>query len=69
VWDDQWNLVGISPEHFSFLDARIEFCAGAAVHHGDLLISFGFQDNTAFILRTPKELINEMIKESLTYDN
>jgi hypothetical protein len=67
VWDDDFNLVGISPEPFSFLDARIEFAAGAAVYDGDLLISFGFQDNAAFILRTPKELVDEMIQEALYY--
>jgi len=69
VWDDQFNLVGLSPEAFSFLDARIEFAAGAAVHNGDLLISFGFQDNAAFVLRTPKALVEDMIMEALSYGN
>ena len=67
VWDDQLNLVGMS-KTFSFLDARIEFCAGAAVHNGDLLISFGFQDNAAFILRTPKLVVEDMILEALSYE-
>jgi len=69
VWDDQFNLVGLSPEAFSFLDARIEFAAGAAVHNGDLLISFGFQDNAAFVLRTPKALVEDMIMDALSYGN
>jgi hypothetical protein len=68
VWDDQLNLVGLSKE-FSFLDARIEFCAGVAVHNGDLLISFGFQDNAAFILRTPKLVVEDLIVEALSYEN
>ena len=68
VWDDQLNLVGMSKE-FSFLDARIEFAAGAAVHNGDLLISFGFQDNAAFVLRTPKAVVEDLIVEALAYDN
>lgn len=68
VWDDQLNLVGLGKE-FSFLDARIEFCAGAAIHNGDLLISFGFQDNAAFVLRTPRILVEDMILEALNYDN
>lgn len=68
VWDDQLNLVGLSRTPFSFLDARIEFCAGAAVYEGDLLISFGFQDNAAFVLRTPKAVIEDMILEALTYE-
>jgi hypothetical protein len=36
VWDDQLNLVGLSPETFSFLDGRVEFCGGAAVDGDDL---------------------------------
>ena len=69
VWDDQFNLVGLSPQPFSFLDARIEFAAGAAIHNGDLLISFGFQDNAAFVLRTPKAIVEDMILEALSYEN
>jgi hypothetical protein len=68
VWDDQFNLVGLSREPFSFLDARVEFCAGAAKHDGDLLISFGFQDNAAFILRVPKPVVEDMILDALSYE-
>jgi hypothetical protein len=68
VWDEQLNLVGLSNE-FSFLDAKVEFCAGAAVHNGDLLISFGFQDNAAFVLRTPGLVVEDLIVEALNYDN
>lgn len=68
VWDDQLNLVGLSPKPFSFLEGRVEFCAGAAVHGDDLLISFGFQDNAAFVLRTPKSVVQEMIVEALSYE-
>jgi len=65
VWDDDLNLVGISPESFSFLDARIEFAAGAARYNDDLLISFGFQDNAAFVLKVPNNVVEEMIAEAL----
>jgi hypothetical protein len=65
VWDNEFNLIGISPEKFSFLDARIEFCAGAAKLKNDLLISFGFQDNAAFILRVTKDVVEQMIEEAL----
>mgnify|MGYP003345407549 FL=1 len=69
LWDDQMNLVGMSPNNFSFLDAQVEFCAGAAVHNGDLLISFGFQDNAAFVLQVPKPVVEDMILEALTYEH
>jgi len=70
VWDDQLNLVGLSPEPWTFLDARIEFCTGMALHpDGSALISFGFQDNAAFVLRTPGPVIEEMIVEALNYEH
>ena len=65
VYDDDLNLVGISPESFSFLDGRIEFCVGAAKYEGDLLVSFGFQDNAAFVLRVPRSIVEDMIAEAL----
>lgn len=68
LWDEQFNFVGLSRE-FSFLDARVEFCVGAAVFEDDLLISFGFQDNAAFVLRTPKALVEDLIMEALAYEN
>ena len=68
VWDKEFNFVGLS-NNFSFLDARVEFCVGAAVLNEDLLISFGFQDNAAFILKTPNALVEGLIEEALTYGN
>jgi hypothetical protein len=68
VWDEQLNIIGLSPEAFSFLDARVEFCAGAAVYDDSLLISFGFQDNAAFVLKTPKVVVEQMIAEALSYE-
>ena len=67
VWDDDFNLIGLSPSEFSFLDGRIEFCAGAAKQDDNLLISFAFQDNAAFILKVTEDVVEEMIKEALTY--
>jgi len=68
VWDDNFSLIGISKQ-FKFLDGLIEFCVGAAVHNGDLLISWGFQDNAAFVLRTPGAIIDELVEEALNYGN
>jgi hypothetical protein len=68
LWDEQFNFVGLS-KPFSFLDARVEFCVGAAILDGDLLISWGFQDNAAFILRTPKAVIEDLIMEALSYEH
>lgn len=66
VWSDDMDLIGISNQ-FAFLDARIEFAVGAAIQGNDLLISFGFQDNAAFVLRTPESIIDALIQEALNY--
>jgi hypothetical protein len=65
VWDNNFKLIGLSPESWSFLDGQIEFCAGAAEHDGNLLVTFGFQDNAAFILQVPNEVVNDLIQEAL----
>jgi hypothetical protein len=65
VWDKDFKLIGLSPESFSFLDGQIEFCAGAAEHNGNLLVSFGFVDNAAFVLEIPNIVVESMIKEAL----
>lgn len=64
VWDTEFNLTGMS-KSFSFLDGNIEFCVGAAKLNEDLLLSFGFQDNAAFVLRVPKPIVEELILEAL----
>jgi hypothetical protein len=69
LWDNEFNLVGVSKTPFTFLDARIEFAAGVAKYEDDLLISFGFQDNAAFILRVPKLVVDELVEDALTYES
>lgn len=67
VWNKDFELIGLSPESWSFLDGQIEFCCGAAVVNDNLAISFGFQDNAAFILEVPKDVVNKMVEEALAY--
>lgn len=64
LWDSQYNVIGVSLP-FSFIDARIEFCVGAAKKGEDLLLSFGFQDNAAFVLQVPKLVVEDLIMEAL----
>jgi hypothetical protein len=68
IWDEQFNFAGMS-QPFSFLDARVEFAVGAAKQGDDLLISFGFQDNAAFVLRVPKLIVEGLITEGLAYEH
>jgi hypothetical protein len=66
VWDKEFNFLGLS-DAFAFLDTPIEFCVGAAVRNGKLLLSFGAQDNAAFVLEVPKKIVNGMITEAMSY--
>ena len=60
VWDRDWNIQHVSTE-FSFMDGEIEFCCGLGFHNGNMLISFAFQDNAAFILKVPQHQIESLI--------
>lgn len=59
-YDADWHTLKIS-EPFSFMDGRIEFCAGAAFYNDNLLLTFGYEDNCAFILRLPEKLLSELV--------
>lgn len=59
-WDKDWNIQKFS-EVFSFLDAKIEFACGMAKYKNDYLITFGFQDNAAYILRVPGNVMEEFV--------
>ena len=54
IWDNDWNIKHIS-EPFSFMDGEIEFCTGLTEYNNNLLITFGFQDNAAYLLKMPIE--------------
>ena len=59
-WDKDWNIQKFS-EVFSFLEAKIEFACGIAKYKNDYLISFGYQDNAAYILRVPGKVFEEFV--------
>jgi hypothetical protein len=60
IWDQNFNLVRWSKE-FSLMSGHVEFCIGLARQNNDLLITFGFQDNAAYLLKFPEKLITEFI--------
>jgi hypothetical protein len=62
VWDKDWNIVKVSRQ-FSFMNAEIEFASGLCEYGEDFLITFGFQDNAAYLLRVPQQFIKEFIFE------
>lgn len=59
-WDKDWNIQKFSPV-FSFLENQIEFCCGMAKYQDDYILTFGVQDNAAYILRVPGHLLEEFV--------
>jgi hypothetical protein len=61
VWDKDWNIVKVSKQ-FSFLEGAIEFAVGMCEYGDDYLITFGFQDNAAYLLRVPQKVVEDFIE-------
>lgn len=61
-WDKNWNVIKRS-KVFTFLDGRVEFCCGLAKYENDYLITFGFQDNAAYILKISEKALGEFLYE------
>lgn len=64
VWDKEFNIIKYSRD-FDFMSGHVEFCIGMD-HYNDseVLMTFGFQDNAAFILKVSKDVINNFINEN-----
>jgi hypothetical protein len=61
VWNKNFELIEVS-DAFKFMGAKIEFCCGMAEHQEKLLITFGFQDNAAYLLSMPKQILGRFLK-------
>lgn len=60
LWDKNWNLIRWTKD-FSIMSGHVEFCTGLALMDKEFLLSFGFQDNAAFILKFPEKVVEELI--------
>lgn len=60
LWDKNWNLVKWSND-FSIMGGHVEFCVGLAQKGTDFLMTFGFQDNAAYLLKFPESVIEEYL--------
>jgi hypothetical protein len=71
LWDQNFNVIKFS-ELFDFMGGEIEFCCGLTMHKGNFLVTFGFQDNAAYILQFPESIMLDMLdfnKNSLPAPN
>ena len=64
MWDKNWNIVKHTDD-FTIMDAHVEFAIGMCEYRNDVLITFGFQDNAAYLLRLPTESFKDFIKFNL----
>ena len=60
VWDKCWNIVATSRD-FNFMSGDVEFACGMMVYETDLLLTFAYQDNAAYILKLPQHIFNSMV--------
>jgi hypothetical protein len=60
VWDKNWKVVKYG-EVFDFMGGEIEFCCGLTEHNGNYLITFGYQDNAAYLLNVPRSVIEGFV--------
>lgn len=60
VWDKDWNIIKVSKQ-FGFLMGSIEFAVGMTPYKDDYLMTFGYQDNAAYLLRAPKSFVENFI--------
>ena len=60
VWDSDWNMIKYTPD-FSIMAGVVEFAVGMCEHNGDYLITYGFQDNAAYVMRIPAPALEEFL--------
>lgn len=60
LWDKNYKLLKVS-DKFSFLDGQVEFSVGMAHWKNGFLVTFGFQDNAAFMLYVTYDAMKEFL--------
>lgn len=60
VWDKDWNVVNWTQD-FTMILGQIEFVSGMCFHNDDVFISFGYEDNAAFVLKIPKSAFDAFV--------
>ena len=60
VWDKEFNIIHTTSE-FKFMDARVEFVCGMDKYKDSYIITFGYQDNAAYALQIPQNVLENYI--------
>ena len=64
IFNEDYTIDVLS-EQFNFMTAKVEFCIGLAEYCDDILITFGFQDNSSYIIRINKDSLDLLIRDKL----
>lgn len=60
LWSNDFEPLKIS-QTFGFMGAKIEFACGLAQYKDSLLMTFGYQDNAAFVLKVPMNYLENFL--------
>ena len=61
-WDKNFNLLK-SSNKFSIMGGQVEFCVGLTIHNNNMLMTFGFQDNAAYLLKFNESVLEEFLND------
>ena len=67
IFNNDYSIFKIS-DQFNFMTAKIEFCIGLTQYKDDILISFGYQDNSSYIIKINKYKLQSFINEKLDHN-
>jgi hypothetical protein len=61
-WDKNFNLLK-SSNKFSIMGGHVEFCVGLTIHKENMIMTFGFQDNAAYLLKFDESVLEEFLND------
>ena len=61
-WDKDFNLQKWSKKFF-IMGGHVEFCIGLTIHNDSMLMTFGFQDNAAYLLKFDESVLEEFLND------
>ena len=65
IFDKESLEIKLISDNFNFMTGKIEFCIGLAEYNNNILITYGFQDNSSYLLILPKDKLNNFIHKEL----
>jgi len=63
-WDKDFNLVKWT-EDFSIMGGDVEFCIGLCQKGSNFIMTYGFQDNAAYLLEFPEKIFEDIVGKSV----